>query len=319
MRVRHNLTLGGMIMLIVLACMIAAGYFWYSHAKAVRLREERAAKVTAAEQKIVVYEDDNKKLLEDKKTVKAEAEALEPKVKAAKEASDASTAKAKELNGYLADFRRKMDDARRAADQNNREITRSTNGDRGGSSDAAKIKSAERNLIAFQKELEKANCHFECMGRSKPTQKERSSDDGVWVFDKLTNKPLYWRCKKHGYTFTKPIEYLDHKNEASKLTAEIGKQQRLISELRNQTTSGNTQQSADVSRFDSSAWNAKYAEYQEVVRKAQEAANDDRKALDALNEEKRKLDIKLSNIDREIETNETAIKNERLLIAENQK
>lgn len=320
MRVRKNLTMGGLIMLVALGGVIAAGCVWYSHAKSVRLREERSAKVASSEAKIVVHKDDIKNLEADKQPIEAEVKSLEQKIKAAQEATNASSAKTKELNGYLVDFRRKMDEARRAAEQNNREVMQqTTNRNRSGNSDAAKIRLAESNVMALQKELEKSKCHYECMGRSKPTKKEKLSDDGVWVYDTITNNPLYWRCRKHGYTFTQIIEYLDHKNEVSRLTAEIGKQQRLIAELRNQATAEAEKQTANAVRFDQSAWNAKYAEYQEVARRAQDAADEDRNALDKLTAEKRELDSKLADIEKKIENNESNIKNERLCIAENQK
>lgn len=319
MRIKQNLTLGGVIMLVVMAGIIASGYFWYSHARSVRIREERAAKVAAAEAKIVVHEDDIKKLEADKKTLDADMDALKPKIKAAQATVDASSDKAKEMNGHLADFRRKMDDARRTAEQRNRETMQQTaNRNRSGNPDAAKIRAAENNLAALQKELEKANCHYDCMGRSKKTDKVRPSDDGVWTSDKNSSY-VYWKCKKHGYRFTSSIDYLDHKNEVSQLTAKIGQAQRAIAELRNQATAETVQQTTNTVRFDAAAWNAAYTEHQETVRKAQEAANEDRKALDKLNEEKRELDSKLSDIERKIENNNAAIKSERLLIADNQK
>jgi len=322
MRVRKNLTMGGLIMLIVVACLAGAGYLWFSHARTVRIREERAAKVAASEAKIIVYEDEIKKLEADKKPLDEEAAAIDAKIKAATEKAEASAAKLKEWNGHLADFRKKMDDSRREVDQYNRNLQSisSSNGRTTQSAGSSQVASAERSLAALQKELEKVTCHYECMGRSKPSSKARPSDEGTWVFDK-NNKPLYWICKKHRYQFTEPIGYLDYKNEASRLGLEIGKLQRQIAELKNQSSSETVaqQEAATTAKFNAEAWNAKLKEANDVVEKVRTEADADRKALDALNSEKRELESKLKDIERRIEDNESRIKNERLYIAENKR
>jgi len=309
-----------MIMLIVLVCMAAAGYLWYAHARSVRIQEERTAKVVASEKKIVIYEDEIKKLAEDKNPFETETNALDAKIKEASEKLDASTATLKTSDEQAIQFRKKMDDTRRAIDQYNRELAQKNRDTRSKSSQGtSQISSSERNLTALQKELEKVNCHYNCMGRSRSKDKARPSDDGVWVFDNF-HHPLYWKCKKHGYMFTYQIGYLDYKNEVSRLSAEIGKCQRQIAELKQSAgEQGGNQQSGNQTMFDSAAWNTKYNEYREAVTKAQSVVNNDRKELDKLNSEKRKLDSKLQDIDRKIENNESQIKNERLLIADNQK
>ena len=72
-------------------------------------------------------------------------------------------------------------------------------------------------------------------------------------------------------------------------------------------------------RIDNLAWDKKFDEIRAEIKKAQSVVSADRKVLENLKSQQQEFDSKLRNFDREIEANEDHIKDQKLLIADNQK
>lgn len=335
MRIKHNSALGGVILLVALVYVGAAGYIWYAHAEAKRIEEKRAANVVAAEKKIAIFEDEIKRLSADKEAVDAESKAIDPKIKAVSEKIEAGNAKLKEADDVLSYLYRKMDDSRQSVDRYNRELLLQS-GNRnlpamqssGDSPSRKLLAEEEKNLRGWQTDLEKANCHYDCMGRENSDRRNKlskSSDKGVWGNNRIGI--LCWKCKQHGYTFTQPIGYLDHKSEVSKILASLEQCQKRIDALKSasakesQTNPVANQpgEQPKMATFDAEGWDKRIQEQRNSFKKLQEIVGDDRKILNKLNAEKLELDSMARDIKRQIVEQESLIRNQRLQIVDNQK
>lgn len=88
----------------------------------------------------------------------------------------------------------------------------------------AKLNSA---IDADQEEVKKLDCHYNCMGNEKLKDKS-SSDNGTW--DRFSRPPV-WTCKKHQYSFTDNIQYMDYRYESAKCANRIKENQNKIATL----------------------------------------------------------------------------------------
>ena len=332
MSVKHNSIFCWVILLIILVYTGVAGYFWYARAEEERIRKEKAANVAAADKRIVIYEYEVKRLSAEQEAVEAEIKAIEPKIKTASDRFEVSSAKQKEADDVLAYLYRKMDESHMAVAQYNSALlqqNRSRNlqviQPSGVSQFRDLLAEEEKNLQTLQTELEKANCHYDCMGRESSEKKSKPSDKGVWVSSRSGNS--YWKCKQHGHTFTQGIGYLDHKSEVSKILANLEQCQKQIETLKcasekesqNKTEANQPDEPLKMAKFDSDGWNKRIEERRVILKRIQEIISDDRKTLNKLNVEKLELDSMARNIKRQIVELKSNIRNQRILIIENQK
>lgn len=333
MSVKHHSIVCWVLLLIILVYAGVAGYFWYARAEEERIKKEKAANVAAADKRIVIYEYEVKRLSAEQEAIDAEIKAVEAQIKTASDRFEASSAKHKEADDVLAYLYRKMDESHMAVAQYNSALlqqNRSRNlqviQPSGASQFRDLLAEEEKNLQALQTELEKANCHYNCMGRESSEKKSKPSDKGVWVSSRSGGNS-YWKCKQHGHTFTQNIGYLDHKSEVSKILANQEQCQKKIEALKsasekesqNKTEATQPGEPLKMAKFDSDGWNQRIEERRAILKKAQEIISDDRKTLNKLNAEKLELDSMARNIKRQIVELKSNIRNQRILIIENQK
>lgn len=332
MSVKYNSIFCRVILLIVLVYVGFAGYFWHAHAGAEKIKKERAANVAAADKKIVIFEYEVKRLSAEQEVLEAEIKEIEAKIKAASDRFDASSAKQKEADDVLAYLYRKMDESQLAVAQYNTALLQQNRNrnvqvikQSGNSQFRDLLGEEEKNLQTIQTELEKAKCHYECMGRESNEKKSKPSDKGMWITSKSGNS--YWKCKQHGHIFTQGIGYLDYKSEVSKILANLEQCQKRIETLKsasekesqNKTEANQPEEPLKMAKFDSEEWRKRIDERKDSLKKIQEIISDDRKMLNTLNAEKMELNSMARNIKRQIVELKFNIRNQHILIVENQK
>jgi len=122
MIVRKNLTLGGLIMLIVLVCIGVTGYLWYAHAKSERIKAEKLANIAACEKKIAIYQDEIKRISGEKTLVSQKAAPLDSAIKATSDKLDADNAFLKKSNEELSGYQKKLFETRRTVNEYNQKL-----------------------------------------------------------------------------------------------------------------------------------------------------------------------------------------------------
>lgn len=76
-----------------------------------------------------------------------------------------------------------------------------------------------------EEDIKKLDCHYECMKKESYDDKRKPTDNGIWI-SKTT-----WVCKKHNYSFTKNIQFMDYRNESARCVNNIKEMRDKISVL----------------------------------------------------------------------------------------
>ena len=317
---KKKFTLVEFILIVVVLALGVGGYAWYSHSKAQQLAEEKAARVTAAQGKIAVFEEDIVKLEKERLEIEAQQKKIDAELADAALKCDDAEKKTKAAKNAWDAALTAMNDARRASFNAPRVTTT-------GTSESGRISrkatEAQKALDDLLKQLEMVECHYHCMGRSKPTDKVKPSDAGRWSSSTFSRTPPHWTCKTHKYIFDTPLPYLDYKSQCSKLNAQILAAKKNVADLNEQCTAARQQESVTatevVQSFDSTTWNKQVKLLQDKYTEERDAENDVQSAKRDLENKQREINSKLRAVTAKIESNASSIKSEKLVIAENSK
>lgn len=208
--------MGKLITLVVIIALTGGGYFWYNHTKEQKIRAAQIARIELAEKTIAELNTELEKEYAEQPLLLDALNKADLELTACRNKHDEQE---QSLRGAEAQLQEAQQVARRATtnhsattNRQDSEITLITN----------QISELSNKATTHQKELEKVECHHNCMKRAKPADKERVSDKGYWHYRStfITRRGSYdyWTCKTHRHQFRRPLEYLDYKRESSRLS-----------------------------------------------------------------------------------------------------
>ncbi len=225
---RNNFTLTEGLFILLLIAIVGSGYVWYLHDKAKQIRAEKAGRVAAAEQKIVVYQEETKAkkaelnlAMEELRKCNVELDVIEASLKASQAGFSAASQALSEVRSGL---HRAQTAMREKTNLNQIPILKLTPPvDSETKRLSLALKKMEDELKSLEQERQKIECQFVCLKHVKPKIRKQSGGDGS---EGQTEK--YWYCEEHKFTFTSLISYLDYKTQAGQLDFQIAQCQRLL-------------------------------------------------------------------------------------------
>ncbi len=225
---RNNFTLTEGLFILLLIAIAGSGYAWYLHDKAKQIRAEKAGRVAAAEQKIVVYQEETKAkkaeltlAMEELRKCNVELDVIEASLNASQTGFSAASQALSEVRTGL--YRAQVA-ARQKTNLNQIPVLKLTPPvDSETKRLSLALKKMEDELKSLEQERQKIECQFVCLKHVKPKIRKLSGGDGSEV---QTEK--YWYCEEHKFTFTSLISYLDYKTQAGQLDFQIAQCQRLL-------------------------------------------------------------------------------------------
>lgn len=319
---RNYFTLTEGLFILLLIALAGGGYAWYLHDKANRVREEKASRVVAAEQKIAVFQDEIKAkkteltlASEELKKCDSELDAIDARLKASQAGLlAASQALLKVRSGlYLA----------QAAMKENTSLNQIPSSDTETETSRLRLvqKMMERRLKSLETERQEIECQYVCLKHVKPKTRKQIDSDGS---GESTEK--YWYCEEHKFSFTSRISYLDYKSQAGLLDFQIAECRRLLFLQKEQVRISKKDEPVSVadelpaapqSTFDATEWNRRLEERtREVTGLRDEITKTEKSKWDTLNR-RSSLAARVNELIGQIKINEGRILTQKLVIAEN--
>lgn len=210
--------MGKLILSIILVVCCIIGYVLYQ-------RHEEQEKLELKRQKEVARLENIEKIKRETVRLQDRVEQLNSDLKEIQTNLSTELEKQTKAENDLTETKKKDEELLSAVNNLNNEAKKFQDGQRNkprATDNIVEIKKEiaqlSTSITKTEEEIKKLDCHYECMKKESYDDKRKASDNGVWV---LRQNHYTWVCKKHNYSFTENIQFMDYRNQSARCVNSI--------------------------------------------------------------------------------------------------